>query len=88
MSGLKQLQQEFPQFIGDVRGKGLFLGLEIVTDPETKRPAPQIARAMKEGAKAQQVLLSCDGPWDNVIKIKPPMVFGVVEADVMLRVLR
>jgi ethanolamine-phosphate phospho-lyase len=67
---------------------GLFLGVEVVRDRHSQVPAPRIAAAIKEGAKARRVLLSCDGPFDNVIKIKPPMVFGVEEADLLLATLR
>jgi 4-aminobutyrate aminotransferase-like enzyme len=67
---------------------GLFLGVEVVRDLLSKAPAPRTAAAIKEEAKARRVLLSCDGPWDNVIKMKPPMVFGVVEADLLLGTLR
>ncbi len=59
--------------IGDVRGAGLFLGMELVRDHETLEPADREAGALVEGLKARGILLSTDGPYHNVIKIKPPM---------------
>jgi len=61
--------------IGDVRGRGLFLGIEFVRDRLRKTPAPDIARYVANRAKDLGVLLSTDGPDHNVIKIKPPMTF-------------
>lgn len=81
------LQSRFPQLIGDVRGIGLFYGLDIVTCPVTKAPGPMFAGAIKEAAKARRVLLSTDGPAANVIKIKPPLVFGRAEVDRLAAVL-
>jgi 4-aminobutyrate aminotransferase-like enzyme len=54
----------------------------------TKTPAPLAAKTLKEGAKARGVLLSADGPVGHVVKIKPPMVFGVKEVDAMVKVMR
>ena len=73
--------------IGDVRGAGLYLGVELVVDRASKQPAPARARAVVEHAKTQGVLLSTDGPFANVIKIKPPMVFGTKDADRLVAVL-
>lgn len=85
---LKQLAAEFPNIIGDVRGCGLFVGLELVSCPVAKTPAPLAAKALKEGAKARGVLLSTDGPLGHVVKIKPPMVFGYKEVDIMVEAMR
>jgi 4-aminobutyrate aminotransferase-like enzyme len=67
--------------IGDVRGRGLFLGFEMVRDPETLEPADAEASALVNRMKDLGVLLSTDGPFHNVIKIKPPMVFSKEDAD-------
>ena len=61
--------------IGDVRGLGLFLGVELVRDKETQEPAADLATEVVERMKARGILLSIDGPLDNVLKIKPPLVF-------------
>ena len=63
--------------IGDVRGKGLFLGIEIIDRSASsltpdEKAAKEIVNLMKENG----ILLSTDGPDHNVIKIKPPMVFN------------
>jgi 4-aminobutyrate aminotransferase-like enzyme len=60
--------------IGDVRGRGLFLGVELVRDPETRSPARAEAAWVVERLRERGILLSTDGPDDNVLKIKPPMV--------------
>jgi 4-aminobutyrate aminotransferase-like enzyme/Ser/Thr protein kinase RdoA (MazF antagonist)/murein DD-endopeptidase MepM/ murein hydrolase activator NlpD len=67
--------------IGDVRGLGLYLGVELVEDPETRIPATAAANRVKERLRDFRVLLSTDGPDDNVLKIKPPMVFTRQDAD-------
>ena len=67
--------------IGDVRGEGLFLGLELVRDPHTLEPAGPEAAYVAERMKDLGVLLSTDGPFHNVLKIKPPMVFSKTDAD-------
>ena len=73
--------------VGDVRGAGLYLGVELVEDRESKAPATGRARDVVEYAKDHGVLLSVDGPFANVIKIKPPMVFGTADADRLVAVL-
>ncbi|KAL6747168.1 PLP-dependent transferase [Haematococcus lacustris] len=81
---LRRLQQEVvPAYpcVGDARGLGLMLGLDCVVDKGSKAHAPCVARWIKERCKARRVLLSCDGPYDNVVKMKPPLVFGLAEAD-------
>ena len=73
--------------IGDVRGLGLFLGIELVRDRETLEPAAQEATAVVEQMKGRGILLSTDGPLHNVIKIKPPLVFTTADADFVVTVL-
>lgn len=70
---LAQLKQTH-EAIGDVRGAGLFIGIELVSDRESKEPAADLAAAVVEFAKTAGVLLSADGPHHNVVKIKPPLV--------------
>jgi 4-aminobutyrate aminotransferase-like enzyme/Ser/Thr protein kinase RdoA (MazF antagonist) len=69
--------------IGHVRGQGLFLGVELVTDRNTMAPATQAANDISNTMRDHGVLISTDGPFDNVLKIKPPIVFGIKEADIM-----
>ena len=63
----------------DVRGRGLFLGVEL--------PLARAARAVKEGLKARGVLISTDGPNDDVLKIKPPLVLSAEDCDLFLEAL-
>ena len=70
--------------IGDVRGLGLFIGIEFVRDRETLEPADSEASRIVEHMKERCVLLSTDGPCHNVIKIKPPMVFSKADADLLI----
>lgn len=88
LAELQKLQQQFPSLIGDVRGLGLFAGIEVVTDAASKTPAPVSAKALREGAKARGVLLSADGPVGHVVKVKPPLVFGRRQVDCMVAVMR
>ncbi len=67
--------------IGDVRGRGLFLGIELVADRASKTPDAALTTAVVNHAKEHGVLLSIDGPHHNVIKIKPPMIFSMDNAD-------
>lgn len=69
-----RLADEFP-LIGDVRGSGLFLGLELVRDRQTLEPADREASFIVERMKDQGILMGTDGPLHNVLKIRPPMTF-------------
>jgi len=79
---LESLYQRHP-IIGDVRGYGLFLGVELVEDRQTQFPAAEQARYVVERMREEGVLLSTDGPWHNVIKIKPPIVFDQDNGDLL-----
>lgn len=70
--------------IGDVRGRGLFIGVEFVRRRDTLAPADSEAAQVVEWMKERGVLLSTDGPLHNVIKIKPPLVFSRADADFLL----
>ncbi|MEV0202534.1 aminotransferase class III-fold pyridoxal phosphate-dependent enzyme [Nonomuraea sp. NPDC050691] len=84
LRGLRALQERHP-LVGDVRGEGLFLGVELSLDD--RRAATAQAAAVKEAVKARGVLVSTDGPDDNVLKIKPPLVLGEADCDLFLDVL-
>jgi 4-aminobutyrate aminotransferase-like enzyme/Ser/Thr protein kinase RdoA (MazF antagonist) len=73
--------------IGDVRGLGLFLGIELVTDRTTRAPATAFARAVCNGARRRGVLMGTEGPHDNVLKMRPPMIFSRRDADHLIAVL-
>jgi 4-aminobutyrate aminotransferase-like enzyme len=82
LEGLKLLQARHP-VVGDVRGRGLFLGVELI-DPEDGGPAAPAASAIKNALRARRVLIGTDGPHDNVLKIRPPMSFDALAADLLL----
>ena len=84
--GLRELQERHP-IIGDVRGRGLFLGIELVRDRETQEPATEEAARLVEDMRDRNVLLSTDGPHYNIIKIKPPMVLSKEDVDTTLHLL-
>ncbi|MEO0558885.1 MAG: aminotransferase class III-fold pyridoxal phosphate-dependent enzyme [Bacteroidota bacterium] len=65
--------------IGDVRGTGLFIGVELVENRETREPATAKARQLVEALRQRRILTGTDGPFDNVIKIKGPM--GITRSD-------
>lgn len=67
--------------IGDVRGRGLFLGVDLVSDRRERTPSAEIARYVVNRAKELGVLLSVDGPGGNVLKIKPPMGFSRADGE-------
>lgn len=81
--GLHNLAGRY-ELIDDVRGKGLFRGLEIVRDRDTLEPGKEEALSIREFLRENGVLLSVTGPLDNVIKIRPPMVFSKSNADLLL----
>lgn len=67
--------------IGDVRGAGLFAGVEFVANPDTREPDADTARAVVRRLRERRILISTDGPDDNVLKIKPPLPFTAADAD-------
>jgi 4-aminobutyrate aminotransferase-like enzyme/Ser/Thr protein kinase RdoA (MazF antagonist) len=85
-AGLEGLAERH-DVIGDVRGLGLFLGIELVLDRDTRRPAAEKASYVVERAKDLGVLLSTDGPGHNVVKMKSPLVFSEEDADRVVAVL-
>jgi 4-aminobutyrate aminotransferase-like enzyme/aminoglycoside phosphotransferase (APT) family kinase protein len=68
------LQNTYP-CIGDVRGSGLFLGVEIIKD-NTMEPNTELAHHIKNEMRNRYILISTDGPYDNVLKTKPPLCFS------------
>jgi 4-aminobutyrate aminotransferase-like enzyme len=87
LQGLKAIARDTPS-IGDVRGAGLFLGVEFVTDHTTRGPAPELALSVVNRLRERNVLISASGPHGNVLKIRPPLVFTVDHAALFLDTLR
>ena len=80
LEGLGSLVERH-QIIGDVRGLGLFQGVELVLDRDTREPAAAHASVAVDRMRERGILLSTDGPDHNVLKIKPPLVFSEADAD-------
>ena len=83
LSELRALQAR-DERIGDVRGHGLFLGVEFVRDATSRAPDAALARWLVERGRERGILMSTDGPHHNVIKIKPPLCFGAREVEQLL----
>ncbi|MEO6210617.1 MAG: aminotransferase class III-fold pyridoxal phosphate-dependent enzyme, partial [Gemmatimonadaceae bacterium] len=77
---LRALMDRFP-IVGDVRGSGLFWGVELVRDRETLEPAGAEASFVANRMRERGILLGTDGPYHNVVKIRPPMPFTVADAE-------
>jgi len=86
LAGLRQLQSRH-ELIGDVRGSGLFIGVELVTNRTTLAPATADATAIVTRMRELGVLTGTDGPHHNVIKIRGPMPLTTSDADCIVRAL-
>ena len=86
LNGLEKLKNRH-EIIGDVRGNGLFIGLELVRNRLTLEPAAREAAEIVNAMRHRGVLLSTDGPLHNVIKIKPPLVISKADISMTLRLL-
>jgi 4-aminobutyrate aminotransferase-like enzyme len=73
--------------VGDIRGSGLFLGLELVKNLETLEPAAEEASEVSNRMRDRGILLGTDGPFHNVIKIRPPMPFTQADAEHLAKML-
>jgi 4-aminobutyrate aminotransferase-like enzyme len=82
-AGLARLQQRHPM-IGDVRGQGLWIGVELVRDRATKEPAAEESRRAINLMKERGVLMGRIGQFDNVLKMRPPLPFSRANADLLL----
>ena len=85
-SGLRRLAEKH-SLIGDVRGSGLMLGVEMVTDRATKEPAKAETARVWERAKELGLLIGKGGFHGNVLRIKPPMCITAADADFIVEVL-
>lgn len=83
MAGMRRLMERHAA-IGDVRGAGLFLGLELVSDRAARTPDPVMARRLVNLMREDGVLISASGPYDNVLKIRPPLTFAAEHAELFL----
>jgi 4-aminobutyrate aminotransferase-like enzyme len=86
LSQLRRLKDRY-EIIGDVRGSGLFIGVELVRDRVTLEPAAAEATFIVNRLREHGILLGTDGPYHNVLKIRPPMPFNDSNADFMINTL-
>ena len=86
LAGLEKLKVKYP-IIGDVRGKGLLLGIEFVKDRATKEPAKEACAQVVENARELGLLLGKGGLWGQTIRFAPPMCITRADADFLLAVL-
>jgi len=88
LENLRQLRDEF-EIVGDVRGKGLMLGIELVNNKESRTPLPVSDTAdIFEDTKNMGILIGKAGIHGNVLRIKPPMCITTADADYGIAVLR
>jgi 4-aminobutyrate aminotransferase-like enzyme len=83
MKGLREIGNRHMQ-IGDVRGSGLFIGLELVGDRDAKEPAPEIASQLINRLRHRGILIGAAGRWGNTLKIRPPLCFTRDNADMFI----
>jgi 4-aminobutyrate aminotransferase-like enzyme len=86
LQGLQGLKDKYA-LVGDVRGQGLYVGVELVTDRRTLEPAAEHADYIINRMKDYGILISTDGPLHNVLKMKPPIVFTEENADEVVQAL-
>jgi len=85
-SGLEKLWAKYP-LIGDVRGKGLMQGVEMVSDRKTKEPAPDAVNQLFEESKARGLLIGKGGLYGNVLRISPALTATKDDVDQALEIL-
>ena len=86
LTGLNQLKEKH-NLIGDVRGKGLMLGIELVKDRQSKEPAKEECAQILEACREMGLLLGKGGLWGQTIRFSPPMCVNEQDADFLLEVL-
>ena len=74
------MAERFP-LIGDVRGRGLMIGVELVKDRESKQPAADVAVAVRRYCREQSVLIGVGGHLGNVLRIQPPLMIEEAQLD-------
>jgi 4-aminobutyrate aminotransferase-like enzyme len=81
---LGDLKKNF-EFIGDVRGMGLFIGIEIIRGDGSE--ATELCAYIKNKMRENRILIGSDGPKDNIIKIRPPLTIELEDAQMLLATL-
>ncbi|MDE8603116.1 aminotransferase class III-fold pyridoxal phosphate-dependent enzyme [Marinomonas sp. RSW2] len=86
LDGLHSLHDKY-DIVGDVRGQGLFIGLDLVTDKESRTPGTDIADYVKNRMRENRILMGTEGPADNILKIRPPMCIERQDVLMILNVM-
>ena len=86
LQGLRELMNQH-QVIGDIRGSGFFIGVELVKSRDSREPATETAEMVVNKMRDEGILLGTDGPFHNVLKIRPPMPFNGQDADRLIETL-
>jgi len=86
LAAFKDLQSRH-DLIGDVRGRGLFFGIDLVSDRETKEPDAGSAKRIVNEMRRRGILMSRIGEHDNVLKLRPPLCFSNENADLLVSTL-
>jgi 4-aminobutyrate aminotransferase-like enzyme len=83
MDGLREIGNRHVE-IGDVRGAGLFIGLELVRDRDSKEPAPELASVLINRLCQRGILIGAAGPFGSTLKLRPPLCFAKDHADTFI----
>ncbi|WP_457552722.1 aminotransferase class III-fold pyridoxal phosphate-dependent enzyme [Desulfobacula sp.] len=86
LAGLHCLQEKY-EIVGDVRGYGLFIGLDLVKNLQTREPGTVLADYVKNRMREHRILMGSEGPYDNILKIRPPMTVEDEDVDYILEVM-
>ena len=84
LEGLKELATD-QTLIGDIRGSGMFIGIDLVRDRSSREPATAETGKAVNLLRQEGVLIGSTGRYDNILKIRPPMVFSTENADLLLQ---
>merc|ERR1712212_860687 len=86
LDGAKKLGEKY-DIVGDVRGRGMFVGIDLVKDRKTREPHTAAAQHVLTRFKEEHILLQSDGPYNNVLKFKSPLAFSQDNAATFLQTL-
>lgn len=86
VAGLERLASRFP-VLGNIQGRGLFIGVDLVKNPETREPATELAGRLPDAMRDEGVLIGCTGRYGNCLKFRPPLVFSEADVDETLAAL-
>ncbi|MGB1238828.1 MAG: aminotransferase class III-fold pyridoxal phosphate-dependent enzyme [Pseudomonadales bacterium] len=86
LNGLRVLEEKY-DIVGDVRGQGLFIGLDLVTDKASRTPGTQVADYVKNRMRENRILMGTEGPADNILKIRPPLTIEAQDVEMILTVM-